>query len=148
MLSSSWTCGCTVHAHGQGQLLYLYLRSISSFSYSQLPFQLFPLFFYCVNFPLYWIISISMHICCYFFHLKKKTPFCFTSSFIYYPVYLLFFTPNGCLYSFSSVLPFPFFCIPLPLHQHHSCHIYNAICVAQPKDLTHERHLTQQSMTS
>lgn len=72
MLSSSWTCGCTVHAHGQGQLLYLYLRSISSFSYSQLPFQLFPLFFYCVNFPLYWIISISMHICCYFFHLKKK----------------------------------------------------------------------------
>lgn len=112
MLSFSWTCGCTVHARGQGQLLYLCLRSISFFSSSQLPFKLFPPFFYCINFPFYWIISISMHICCYFFHLKKKNSFCFTSSFIYYPVYLLFFTQNSCLYSFSLVLTVPFFCDP------------------------------------
>lgn len=31
----------------------------------------FPLF-HLIHFPFYWVISTSMHVCCYFFHLKKQ----------------------------------------------------------------------------
>lgn len=118
VLPFSWACECTVNAPGQGQ------PSSCILDLTSLPFKaIIPVissFFHLINFPFYWIISISMHICC-FFHLKGRKPFYLTSSFSYYPIGLYI----EQLPIFSSILLFPLFCdpfpdrpLPLPLHKY------------------------------